>query len=283
MDATISARNVRVNGRAVWLASWNVAVGDRLDVSDPPAVRPDGPETFDPRWLVHIDDDLLVVDKPEGLRSEATRATDATPNLLLLCTQTFGTLTLAHRLDRDTSGLVLLPRSRLARQVLDDAFKRHLVAKRYTAVVKSPPGIEGTIDRPIGPDPTRRDRMITTEKGRAGDARPAQTRWAVLDRFGPRALINLRPLTGRTHQLRVHCASVGMAIIGDPVYGDPIPADPVPGEGASGEGASGEGASGTAARMMLHATELEIPPIGPEPGRSFFAPVPSIFESALRC
>ena len=269
VDELIKTKRVSVNGRGVWLASWEVAVGDTLTVVNPPAERAAGPTAFDDAWLIHVDDHVVVVDKPAGLRAEATRAEDLTPNLLGLCVEKFGDVTLAHRLDRDTSGIMVLARSARARAVLDLAFKSHAMDKHYVAVVRpfvhgpgrgdeAPPNVpaRGVIDLPIGPDPRRRDKMTVTNR----DSKPASTRYEIVSRRPERWYVHLWPSTGRTHQLRVHTSAMGMPILGDRLYGD----------------------EASAPRLMLHAASLTLPAIGTRPSHTLHAPPPEGFVPGRR-
>ena len=253
VDEVIAAKHVHVNGRAVWLASWAVEPGDRIEVLRPPVAKPAGPSGFDDAWLIHADDDIVVVDKPSGLRAEGTRAEDRSPNLLSLCAARFGEVTLAHRLDRDTSGVLVLARTRLARQALDEAFQSHTLDKHYVAVVHAPNRLaaEGWISLPLANDPRRRDRMVAVERG----GKPARTRYRVASSGSHSAMVDLWPATGRTHQLRVHCAALGAPILGDRLYGS----------------------AETAPRLMLHAHSLEVPAISGTGTRTFVAPLPPGF------
>jgi RluA family pseudouridine synthase len=247
IEAAIGQRRVKINGRTVWMSSWEVVRGDRIDVSDPPADKAAGPTEFDPSWLVEDLGDLLVVDKPAGLRSEAVRAADPTANLLALARVAYGDdLVLAHRLDRDTSGLVLLTRPGAVRTALATAFSTHTVEKRYVAVVRAPNDLEdqGVIRTRLAKHPKRADHMVVVERG--GDL--AMTRYRVVDLRAKSARVDLWPETGRTHQLRVHCASMNAPIVGDVIYG-----------------------AAEEPRLLLHATELNLPALGPLPPSSFIS------------
>ncbi|HSN77556.1 MAG TPA: S4 domain-containing protein, partial [Anaerolineae bacterium] len=118
----ISAGQVTVNGRTVRLSSWLVRNGDQLALLTEPPVKPAQPVAFDDAWIIALDNDLLAVDKPAGLLSEPARAPGAA-NLLDLANARFGPLTLFHRLDRDTSGVVLLTLGGPVNRYLDGAFK----------------------------------------------------------------------------------------------------------------------------------------------------------------
>lgn len=124
---------------------------------------------------------------------------------------------LAHRLDRDTSGCLVLGRHRKALARLGLLFKQGRIGKTYWAIVDGGPALEeGLIDLPLARlDATRGWWMKVDPAGL-----PAQTRWRVMGRAGPRCWLALSPLTGRTHQLRVHCAAMGWPILGDPIYAE---------------------------------------------------------------
>lgn len=171
-----------------------------------------------PSRVLHRDADVIVLDKPFGL--PVHRGPGGGPNLAdHLHTLRFGLPRdpeLAHRLDKDTAGCLVLGRHRRALARLATLFKRGLVEKTYLAVVEGEPSAEaGEIALPLGPrDPGRGWWMKVDEKGQ-----PALTRFRVLARGEGRTLLALEPVTGRTHQLRVHCAASGHPIMGDAIYG----------------------------------------------------------------
>lgn len=247
----ITAKRVRVNGRSVWLASWQVQNGDRLEILQPPAAKPPPLATFDDRWLIVQENDLIVVNKPEGLLSEAPPMREAAANLLDLAKARFGDLILFHRLDRDTSGVVLLTRPGPINQYLDRAFKAGLVQKEYLAVVAKPNQLaaSGLIDVRLGTHPRRRDLMMVVTRG----GKVARTRYAVVDETADRQWVQLWPETGRTHQLRVHLASLGAPILGDRLYGD----------------------DKSAGRLLLHAHRITLPALAAWPERTYTAPLPA--------
>jgi RluA family pseudouridine synthase len=249
VDAAISARRVHVNGRVVWMSSWKVESGDQIVVQQPPHPKPVGPSEFDAAWIVADEGEYVVLNKPEGLRSEATRTNDTTPNLLsLLQAAVDDDLVLAHRLDRDTSGLLIATRRGPIRAQLDAMFSTHTIVKRYVAIIGAPNRFAkaGTIDSLVAPDPKRKDMMRVVERG----GKRAITDYEVVADSGDTVRVNLWPRTGRTHQLRVHCASLGGPIVGDRIYGP----------------------NSTGGRLMLHAESLEIPLLGDM--RSYLAPTP---------
>jgi len=122
---------------------------------------------------------------------------------------------IVHRLDKDTSGLIVVARNRYAHEILSDMFKQRLIKKTYLAVVKGHPDQTGIIDFPIGRDPIHRIKMSHLVSA----GRPSTTHYKVLEYFKETSLLELKPVTGRTHQIRVHCAALGNPIFGDSLYG----------------------------------------------------------------
>src|SRR5690606_9769068 len=157
-------------------------------------------DTFDPAWIIAEVGDIIAINKPAGLLSEPARRADR-ESLLQLANATFGPVTLFHRLDRDTSGVLLLTRGGSINQRLARAFSRRAVLKEYVAEVTAPNRLdaEGTIITRMNTDPQRRDRMMVVSKG----GQLAVTHYARIDDPTGRSWVQLRPETGRTHQLRV--------------------------------------------------------------------------------
>ncbi|MFM9197213.1 MAG: RluA family pseudouridine synthase, partial [Planctomycetia bacterium] len=169
---------------------------------------------------MHADADVLVVDKPAGMPSVPARTPFDPPCVAVQLHAAFGPVEAVHRLDRDTSGLLVLARSREARVALGRAFEDRIVRKRYEAVVHGGPDREaGIVHLPLAADPRRPPRYrVDPILGR-----PATTRWRLLSTGVTRgrrwSLLELEPVTGRSHQLRVHVAWLGMPIVGDRLYG----------------------------------------------------------------
>jgi tRNA pseudouridine32 synthase/23S rRNA pseudouridine746 synthase len=215
--------------------------------------------------LIYRDGLMLVVDKPAGI--PVHRGPKAGENLeAYFDALRFGlprSPALAHRLDRDTSGCLVLGRHRKALQRLMQLFKQGRIEKTYWAVVEGDPAADrGEIDLPLGRlDADRGWWMKIDPLGL-----PSKTRWRVLGRGvspqGALAFVGLEPLTGRTHQLRVHCAAMGWPILGDPVYG------------------SGKAAG--APPLHLHARRIVVPIDKHKPAVAVEAPVPQHMQAAMR-
>jgi RluA family pseudouridine synthase len=251
----IGAGQVTVNGQTVRLSSWLVRNGDKVSLQDELPVKPAKPNAFDDAWIIAEEADLVAVNKPAGLLSEKARDPNAAA-LLDLAMKRFGPLTLFHRLDRDTSGVVLLTRGGPINRYLDAAFKAGAVQKEYLAVVASPNRLasQGVITARLGPHPSRRDMVMVLEQG----GQRAVTRYAVVAEADGRQWVRLWPETGRTHQLRVHLASLDAPILGDRLYNP---------------------AWQQAARLMLHAWRITLPAADSRPERVFTASLPADFPA----
>jgi tRNA pseudouridine32 synthase / 23S rRNA pseudouridine746 synthase len=187
---------------------------------------------------VLVDDHLLVVDKPAGLLAVPGRGEAGRDCLASRVQRPFPDALVVHRLDMATSGLMLFGRGAAMQRALSIAFARREVGKRYVAVVDGiVDAAEGTIDAPLAADwPNRPRQQVDFERGK-----PSLTRWRRLavDHERARTRLALEPVTGRSHQLRVHLASIGHAIVGDTLYAPPDVAAAVP-------------------RLLLHAERLEL-------------------------
>ena len=172
--------------------------------------------------LLHADPHLLAWNKPSGLHTVPAKPPGTQDCLEFRARAAFPDALLVHRLDRDTSGVVLMARTRLAQRHLGWQFERRQVTKVYVArVAGEVAGMEGRIELPLICDwPNRPRQMVCFARGKA-----AVTEWRVLDRGAGVTRVELRPLTGRSHQLRVHLAALGHPILGDPLYGDASAAD----------------------------------------------------------
>lgn len=220
--------HVLVNGTAV-KPGRILRAGDRVLAEEPPAepwhLKPE-PLALD---VLYRDEHLLVVNKPRGLvvHPAAGHADGTLANALLALLPELPAIGglerpgIVHRLDKDTSGLMLVALSEQAYHTLQAMIKDRLVDRRYVALVWGNPAFEtATVEAAIGRHPHDRKRMAVLPEDAPG-ARPAITELTVLRRYGLWSYIEARLRTGRTHQIRVHCAYARHPVVGDPLYGSP--------------------------------------------------------------
>ncbi len=200
------------DGRAARPAA-SVRAGETILLRRPAPVEPEVPRRFD---VLYEDASVLVIDKPAGLPMHTTaKFWRNTLTALLRERYPDEQMEVAHRIDRETSGVLLIARGRAVASFLTRAFARRAVGKTYLALVKGQPPDEGRIDRPLKLLDTPSHVMM----GPAPDGLPAVTRFRVLRRFAAHALCEAHPETGRQHQIRVHLQSIGHPIVGDKLYG----------------------------------------------------------------
>jgi 23S rRNA pseudouridine1911/1915/1917 synthase len=227
-DALVKRGAVEVDGRRVG-RDHAIAVGARVIAFLPEA-------EVSPSALVipYRDEDLIVVDKPAGLRSQAVRGDAGDTLIARVQREVDERATLLHRLDRETSGLVLLPLSDRARACLHRALQAKAIDRRYAARIEGRLEQGVRIDRRIGPDRDPRRQRSYPPTSEAGESAVSYVEPIEVGEAETRVALRLE--TGRTHQLRVHLAAIGHPIVGDVLYGGP-PAE----------------------RLWLHATSLEFP------------------------
>ncbi len=258
---------VLLGGRPV-KKNYRCAAGDRFTVllpepDDMPLIAQDIPLD-----VVYEDQDVIVVNKPRGL---VVHPAPGHPDGTLVNALLFhcgGSLSgvggekrpgIVHRIDKDTSGLLIAAKNDFAHRALSEQLSDRSLSRVYEAVARGSFREDaGTVDRPIGRHPTDRKRMAVTEK----NARPAVTHWEVLARYQGYTHIRCVLETGRTHQIRVHMASIGHPLLGDFTYGAPSPE-----KGLEGQ--------------CLHARRLKF--IHPRSGEAIelSSPLPAYFEDVL--
>jgi tRNA pseudouridine32 synthase/23S rRNA pseudouridine746 synthase len=219
-------------------------------------------EPLDPTWIIHHGDDLLVLNKPTGLLCQPGLGHALADSLITRVQNRWPEAQLVHRLDRDTSGLILVALTPELHRALSRLFAERQVLKRYVADVHGVPAeAEGVIELPIA---KRQHRPPLYGVDPAGKA--CSTRWRLLEEIWPTgqnpfmSRLELEPVTGRSHQLRVHLSTIGHPILGDPLYG--------------------EQAAGGAERLHLHACALELQ--HPLTGRTMLLEAPVPFQLTCR-
>ena len=268
LQALMEQGHLAQNGKIVSDASRKVKEGEIFHLHVPP------PEPAEPEAqhieldIVFEDKDVLVINKPPGLvvhPAPGNRDMTLVNALLAHCGDSLSGIGgvarpgIVHRLDKDTSGLIVVAKNDMAHQKLSAQFADRSLSRTYQALVHGVPEARaGIIDAPIGRHARDRKKMAVTAKGRA-----ARTHYRVLENFGGAALVECKLETGRTHQIRVHMAHIKHPVIGDPVYGK-------------------NRAKYSFTRQALHAAEIRF--IHPRSGkiRAFAAPLPKDMRALLK-
>lgn len=218
---------VRIGGTPV-KASYRLGGSERVVVEIPPVEETDLVAEEIPLAILYEDEDMLVVDKPAGMvvHPAAGHQHGTLVNAILAhCPDLPGVggekrPGIVHRLDKDTSGLILVAKNDKALRFLQNQFKKRTVEKVYLALCEGHfHGREALIDGPIGRDPKNRKRMAVIPPNVVAYGRAAQTKVRLLDYYGGYSYLECHPLTGRTHQIRVHLAFAGYPVVGDQIYG----------------------------------------------------------------
>jgi 23S rRNA pseudouridine1911/1915/1917 synthase len=221
----IDAGHVKVDG-ARCKPSWRLETGSQVEVAQIDVPR-EGPSPQNiPLHILHEDDDIVVVNKPAGMVVHPAKG-HWEGTLASALAYHFGTLSgrggptrpgIVHRLDRDTSGVIVVAKHDRAHDALAEQFKSREVSKEYLAIVVGVPQLDrDLIDEPIGDHPTHPDKKAIRRTD--PEAKPAQTIWEVVERFNGYTLVRALPKTGRTHQIRLHLTHIRHSILCDRLYG----------------------------------------------------------------
>ena len=224
LQKLLKEQGITVNGREV-KANYKVQAGDEIRISLPDLSEPDILPEDIPLDILYEDEDVMVVNKPKGMvvHPSAGHTSGTLVNAILFHCQ--GNLSgingvmrpgIVHRIDKDTTGALLICKNDVAHRDLAEQLKEHSIKRRYRAIVSGNlKDDEGTVEGPIGRHPVDRKKMAINYK----NGKEAITHYKVLERFGNATYIECRLETGRTHQIRVHMTSIGHPLLGDEVYG----------------------------------------------------------------
>lgn len=260
--------HVRVDDQAATKGGRYLEIGEKIEISIPPRISSTLVAENIPLEIVYENSDLIVVNKPAGMVVHPSPG----HNNGTLVHAALGHIPdlegiggeerpgIVHRLDKDTSGLIVIAKNERAHRWLQEQFKSRQVEKRYIALVdEKPPTPTGRVEAPIGRNTTHRKLMavVPLDKGRE-----AITEYSTLEEFPEHTLLSVHPLTGRTHQIRVHLAFLKCPVTADTVYGKHKPTVEL-------------------GRHFLHASSLKIVLPGEERARKFEAPLPQDLQEAL--
>jgi 23S rRNA pseudouridine1911/1915/1917 synthase len=259
---------VLVNGKPAKKAGQVLEAGDAVTVHVPPPEPTDLQPEAIPLDILFENDDVLVLNKPAGMVVHPAPGHDAGTlvNAILAHVPDLPGIGgeirpgVVHRLDKDTSGVLIVAKNEQALRFLQDQFRDRTTEKVYLALVDgAPPTPTGRVEAPIGRDPAHRKQMAIRPPGKG---REAVSEYETLESFPEHTLLAFYPHTGRTHQIRLHCAFLGCPIVGDRVYGRRKPSLPLK-------------------RHFLHAWKLTITLPGESQPRTFEAPLPADLQGTL--
>ena len=225
----IKNEHITCNDKTIRKPSMPIEAGDVISVHFPPA-----PTMREPRPLpagitvevIYEHPDFLIINKPANLVVHDPSHYHTEPTLVDWLIKHFKEISnvgsydrpgIVHRLDKDTSGIMIIPRNNHAHETFGNMFRDRTIQKEYLAVAKGHPDREGIVDLPIDRDPNKRNQMTHREP----NGRPSTTHYKVAEYYLDNTLVEVKPVTGRTHQIRVHLAAIGHRIIGDKIYGIP--------------------------------------------------------------
>ena len=233
ISSLIKDGNVTVDGITVCKSGTKLKPGSEISLTIPSASEPNAKPQDIPLNIIYEDDDVAVVFKPSGMvvHPAAGNPDSTMVNALLFQLDGLSGIGgelrpgIVHRIDKDTSGLLLVAKNDASHVFLSQQIADHTVERRYLAIVQGKfKTDEGFVEGPIGRHPNDRKRMAIVQGGR-----PARTNWRVLEELKGATLIEARLTTGRTHQIRVHMSSIGHPVLGDPIYGPKKPPYPIKG------------------------------------------------------
>lgn len=257
---------VSVNDRPA-KANHKLKAGETVTIEIPPAEELRAEPENIPLDIYYEDSDVIVVNKPRGMvvhPAEGNTSGTLVNALLYHCKDLSGINGvmrpgIVHRLDKDTSGLIMVAKNDQAHYSLTEQLQERIVTRRYRALVhKNIKEEQGTVNAPIGRDPRDRQKMAVIER----NSKPAVTYYRVLERFGDYTFIECCLETGRTHQIRVHMTYIGYPLVGDPKYGPGKPHFDLCGQ-------------------LLHAMVLGFHHPSTGEYLEFTAPLPEVFENVL--
>jgi 23S rRNA pseudouridine1911/1915/1917 synthase len=259
---------VAVNASAVVKTGMMLENGAVVEIRIPPSQPTDLTPEEIPLRIVFENEDLMLVNKPAGMvvHPAAGHASGTLVHAALAHAPDMEGIGgeirpgVVHRLDKDTSGLILVAKNERTQQMLQDQFRLRQVKKVYLALVDGmPPTPKGRVEAPIGRDPSKRKQMAVVPLKRG---REAVTEYFTVEKFPQHTLLEAHPLTGRTHQIRLHLAFLGCPIVGDTIYGFTHPSLPLK-------------------RQFLHAARITFVLPGEKQASTFEAPLPQDLSAIL--
>ena len=268
LQTLIQDENVSVNGRVITKTGFKLTRGDTVQIILPPIQPVDLVPEDIPLDIIHEDSQVLIINKPAGMvvHPSAGHSSGTLVHAALAHAPDIegigGELRpgIVHRLDKNTSGLILIAKNDQAQRWLQNQFRSRTVGKTYLALVDGhPPTPKGRIEAAIGRDPGNRKRMAIVEEKKG---KIAYTEYFTLERFADHTYLEVKLLTGRTHQIRLHMAFLGCPVVGDTVYGKKKPSIDLN-------------------RHFLHSAEIQIILPGKKDLSTFRAPLPQELEQVL--